>query len=540
MILEQIELISSRGTEHFSGSGGSPRLKWDVQSTPERFSLTLRAEEETVLTAVRARFSFPFEPDDRLFLNGYQSWTDSVERGVGERMHSLRAVPRPLVERFSFDGYGDYRFVRYGRRPGQQHGFSYGYVRRGDALLLLGSLCEESGFTVLRFDTGANTVTLEKDCAGHHFTGAYPVFDLKCYRGAEDAVFDAWFSDLGIPPAKGKRLSGYTSWYNRYLDISEASIREDLQGFAGEAEKPDVFQIDDGYEAAVGDWLICNEKFPHGMKAAADAIREAGMLPGIWLAPFTAEQHSRLAREHPDWLLRDESGKAPLGGCNWSGFCGLDIYHPEVRAYLKQVFDTVVRNWGYGLVKLDFLYCACLIPRRDKTQAQVMFDGMRLLRELCGDALILGCGVPLVPAFGLVDYCRIGCDMSLNWDDQLYMRPMHRERASTKNTILNTVFRRHLDGRAFRNDPDVFLLRDDNIKLSPDQREMLATVNALFGGVLFTSDNVGRYDAQKRALYKRLASLSRENFRRLRPERGGLRVFYAEDGAERSLFIPTK
>ena len=538
MILEQIELISSRGTEHFTGSGGSPRLKWSVENTPERFTLTLHAEAETALKAVRARFSFPFEKSDLLYLNGYQSWTDSRERGVREHMHSLHAVPKSVVDRFSFDGYGDYRFVHYGRKPGQQHGFSYGYIRRGDDLMLLGSLCEESGFTVLRFDTNTDTVTLEKDCAGHHFTGAYPVFDLRIYHGAEDAVFDAWFSDLGVAPAKGKRLSGYTSWYNRYLDISEESIREDLAGFAGEKEKPDVFQIDDGYEAAVGDWLTPNEKFPHGMKAAAAAIREAGMIPGIWLAPFTAEQNSRLAKEHPDWLLRDESGKAPLGGCNWSGFCGLDIYHPEVRAYLKEVFDTVVRDWGYGLVKLDFLYCACLIPRKDKTRAQVMFDGMRLLRELAGDALILGCGVPLVPVFGLVDYCRIGCDMSLNWDDQLYMRPMHRERASTKNTILNTVFRRHLDGRAFRNDPDVFLLRDDNIKLTPAERELLATVNALFGGVLFTSDNVAKYDAGKRAVYERLATLSKESFRRLAFEKRGLRIFYTENGRETSVLIP--
>lgn len=538
MILQNIELISSRGAERFTGSGGSPRLKWSVRNTPERFSLTLHAEEETALQAVRARFSFAFEKGDLLYLNGYQSWTDSRERGVRGRMHSLHRVPKAVVRHYTFDGYGDYRFVSYDDRPGRQHGFSYGYIRREDQLMLLGSLCEESGFTVLRFDTAANTVTLEKDCAGHTFTGDYPVFDLRGYHGTEDAVFDAWFSDLGVAPAKGKRLTGYTSWYNRYLDISEASIREDLAGFAGEKEKPDVFQIDDGYEAAVGDWLTPNEKFPHGMKAAADAIRAAGMLPGIWLAPFTAEKDSAIAREHPDWLLRDDSGEAPLGGSNWSGFYGLDIYHPGVRAYLKEVFDTVVRDWGYGLVKLDFLYCACLIPRKDKTRAQVMFDGMRLLRQLAGDALILGCGVPLVPAFGLVDYCRIGCDMSLSWDDQLRMRPMHRERASTKNTILNTVFRRHLDGRAFRNDPDVFLLRDDNMKLTIEQRRTLATVNALFGGVLFTSDNVGTYDGEKRALYERLATLSKESFRRLAFEKHGLRIFYTDSGKETSVRIP--
>ena len=87
------------------------------------------------------------------------------------------------------------------------------------------------------------------------------------------------------------------------------------------------------------------------------------------------------------------------------------------------------------------------------------------------------------------------------------MRLIHRERVSTKNSQRNTVFRRGLNGRAFWNDPDVFLLRDDNIELTWEQRETLARVNALYGGVKFTSDNVsGYHDAQKKVLRRVLAS----------------------------------
>ena len=91
-----------------------------------------------------------------------------------------------------------------------------------------------------------------------------------------------------------------------------------------------------------------------------------------------------------------------------------------------------------------------------------MCDAMDLIRELCGDKLILGCGVPLAPAFGKVDFCRIGADMALSWGK----KPFSREDVSTKHALLNTIFRRELDGRAFLNDPDVFLLRDNNIKMS--------------------------------------------------------------------------
>ena len=118
---------------------------------------------------------------------------------------------------------------------------------------------------------------------------------------------------------------------------------------------------------------------------------------------------------------------------------------------------------------------------------------MDFLRECAGDALILGCGVPLAPAFGKVDYCRIGCDVGLDWNDKPHMRLMHRERVSTKNSLLNSVFRRQLDKRAFGNDPDVFLLRPCNNYLSDEQKNCLAEVNSLMGSVLFTSDNFYDY-----------------------------------------------
>ena len=521
-------------------SGQAGDFRWDLDCREDRISLRLHSEGETVLGDIKLKFNFPFEKHDMLYLNGYQSWTDSRERGVKGRMHSLDRVPKRIVEKYSLDRYGDNRFVTYSRSHRQQHGFTYGYVRRDEDFTLFGSLAEESGFTILRFDTEENTVTLEKDCVGHHFTGDYTVFDLVILKGTEDAVFDEYFRLLGVEPARGKRLSGYTSWYNLYENISEESIDADLKGFAGSDKLPDVFQIDDGYENAVGDWLVMNERFPHGMKAAADKIRAAGMMPGIWLAPFAAEKKSILVREHPDWLLRDENGEAQMGGCNWSGFYGLDIYNPEVRAYLKQVFDTVVRDWGYKLLKLDFLYAACLIPRRDKTRAQVMYDGMRFLRELAGDALILGCGVPLAPAFGMVDYCRIGCDMTLNWLGDKIMRPLHREVPSTRNTLLNTVYRRHLDGRAWRNDPDVFLLRDDNMKLTPEQREKLAIIDALFGGVLFTSDNVGAYDEAKRRAYERIEKLDRKCVTAIRSTPSKLVIHYRDGDKKRKLTVSTR
>ena len=96
-----------------------------------------------------------------------------------------------------------------------------------------------------------------------------------------------------------------------------------------------------------------------------------------------------------------------------------------------------------------------------------------------------------MPAFGKVDYCRIGSDISLSWTKNDYDI---REGVSTSHAIANSAFRRHLDGRVFGNDPDVFLLRNGNIDMTFKQKTTLAEINKLFGSVLFTSDNVGDYN----------------------------------------------
>jgi len=126
---------------------------------------------------------------------------------------------------------------------------------------------------------------------------------------------------------------------------------------------------------------------------------------------------------------------------------------------------------------------------------------MGLLRRGAGeDVLILGCGVPLGSAFGRVEYCRIGCDVGLDWDDKLHMRLLHRERVSTKNSLANTYGRAPLDGRAFGNDPDVFFLRDD-VRLSQAQRDELLFADADLGSVFLTSDDMSKWSDTARARY---------------------------------------
>ena len=491
---------------------------------------------EGKLRAVKAWLPLAMKDSEKVFMNGYQTWTYCPERGKRDRIKPYAPLPKAVVRHFGIDRYGDYHFVDYPNRAGITHGESYCYFRDGEHFRLFASLDERPGYTLFRYDSAAAILTIERDCAGMRCGGEVHAFDLFYAEGAEDEVFDGWFRELGVRPRTREKLAGYSSWYNRYQNIDEKSIREDLNGCARVLRPGDLFQIDDGWEPAVGDWLAEDrKKFPGGLKALVDEIHGHGFKAGLWLAPFVCQKDSALRREHPDWLLK-EGGEDWYCGSNWGGFYALDIDNRDFIAYLEETFRKVFDEWGFDLVKLDFLYGAAPFGGENESRAARMTRAMEFLRAVCGDKRILGCGVPLMPAFGLVDYCRISCDVGLDWDNSLVMRMINRERVSTKQAIGNSIFRRQLNGRAWLNDPDVFFLREDNLKLSEKQKHTLATVNSLFGGLLLCSDNMAEYTSRSREEYERL--LCNREAKNLRVDAdGGLAVSWDADGVSERLEI---
>ena len=460
--------------------------------------LTLIPSRPITLISASLEFWHEYEKNEKFFVNGYQSWTTSGEMSAEDIYRGT--TPLAGVTKYTKDmaiTSGDYAFIRYEPRPGFFHSFTYTYLRRGGEFELFGSLSERNGYTVFYSDMEKHIFSVEKDVEGLTISEPYEMFDIVRFVGGYDEVFDKYFAAMGLPAKKRiDRLTGYTSWYNYFQKIDENIILRDLKGLSRARESVNIFQIDDGYEPFVGDWLDYNGKdFPNGMKTIADAVHREGYLAGIWLAPFNVQRgKSRILKEHPDWLIRNPDGKPQLGCVAWGGAYTLDIYNSEVREHLKKVFDTVLNDWGYDMVKLDFLYSQCRTPRDNKTRGTIMCEAMDFLRECVGDKLILGCGVPLGPAFGVVDACRISCDVDLSYGGKFYnSMSINNELPSAQNAINNSMFRRHLNGRAFLNDPDVFFLRDHNLTFTWEQKLLLAKINNLFGRVLFVSDDAGEY-----------------------------------------------
>jgi len=514
------ELVSD-----YFATAGDDRVTVEVAYDGEVGRVQLRVNSGAVdceLFSIGMRHSFP--NDELVLFNGYQSWTDTRKVSAWKRVRGLRGVPKPLVDRFALDGGGDYRFTDYSGIPGCHHGWTYATFSRGDDTALVGALDETNGFLFISSDASAGVVSLQPECPARTLMAGECV-ELSSFaivQGAEEYCYDRWFELRCLKARPVKPLLGYTSWYRHYDQIDEAKLIDDLAGlsvFMGEppfseqlgvqpgesgSDAFDVaFQIDDGY-CTVGDWLsVDTDKFPHGLAPLAAVASDLGFVPGLWLAPFVCSKESHLYAAHPEWLLKDENGEYVSTGSHWRGAYALDTRNPEVRTYVLEVLQTATQEWGFKLLKLDFLYAACLQVHGGLNRGQLMADAMDLLRRGADeDCLLLGCGVPLGSAAGKVDYCRIGCDVGLDWDDAPPMRLLHRERVSTKNSLGNTYGRAWLDGRAFGNDPDVFFLRGDDVKMTEGQRDELLFADAVSGSVLLTSDDMGKWTPQMQRQYK--------------------------------------
>ncbi len=308
---------------------------------------------------------------------------------------------------------------------------------------------------------------------------------------------------------------GWCSWYYYYTKISEATLLDNLRVLAPLREELGLhfFQLDDGYQAAIGDWLKLNEKFPSGLPALVQQINEAGFVAGIWTAPFLVHPHSELARTHPDWLLRDAKGRPLRGGYNplwdkWRNILTLDPTHPEVLAWLRDLFSTLY-GMGWRFFKIDFLYAAAqpaAYHDPSHSRASALRAGLQAIRDAIGpDSFLLGCGCPLGPAVGLVDAMRIGCDVTPRWSNPMRWAFRDHHCLSTRHSLRNTIQRSFLQRAWWINDPDCVLVRQNKNKMNIHEVRTLASIDALSGGMLLISDDMtqlapDRLDTLRKAL----------------------------------------
>jgi alpha-galactosidase len=304
---------------------------------------------------------------------------------------------------------------------------------------------------------------------------------------------------------------GWCSWYYYFTHVTERHVVTNLERLVQLRDRfrLDYVQVDDGYQAAIGDWLESNGKFPHGMAWLAERIRSSGFEAGIWVAPFIAKPEAKLFRDHPAWFVRSERGDPRWALWNpawgWRPAYALDTTNPEVLRWLRSLARTLVREWGYRILKLDFLFAAGLPGQRHDrhaTRAEALRRGLEAVREGAGDeAFLLGCGCPLGPAIGVVDAMRIGPDVAPFWTNWLSRGPMRDlHGVATKHAVRNILTRAFMHGRLWLNDPDCLMVRASRTKLSLEETRSLAAVIGLTDGMLVLSDRMDQLAQERLAV----------------------------------------
>lgn len=272
---------------------------------------------------------------------------------------------------------------------------------------------------------------LEQDLCGIEIQPGAEVFLEEIFIGAGKAndlfalVGDRLRSHHPMLPYPSAPL-GWCSWYCFGPDCTTDDVihnmEKTLDTFSVTEENPFFIQIDDGYQAYMGDYLDISDLFDD-FDGLIQLIHEKGCQPALWVGPFIAQAESKLYQEHPEYFVMDEDGKplcsadCSFGGWRRGPWYMIDGTNPDVLTYLKYLFATLRQKYGIKYFKLDAnIWGAFPFGKRydtSKTYVEGYRDAMNAIVEGAGaGAFILGCNAPMWASIGVVHGMRVGGDIS--------------------------------------------------------------------------------------------------------------------------------
>jgi alpha-galactosidase len=415
----------------------------------------------------------------RLHAEGWQSWTPTTSYCLSDTQLG------PVHPETWTSGYGGSR-PRPPKRAGvfQGDGLLVVDPGTGDDVMTIGALSADLQVPVIRCEqVGLRRVQLSADLPVS-VTRSESAAGLD---GAKVAFADRLAAVSGVGPLRSAPTI-WCSWYQYFAGVTEADIDENIQDIAKRDLPVDVIQLDDGYQREMGDWLKLSDRF-ESLPGMVERILASNRRAGIWIAPFLAGARSDVAADHPEWLVRADSGAPVVAVHNWGqDTYPLDVTHPDVQAYLNSIFRWFT-DIGIDFFKVDFVYAAALDGRRynnSLTSVEVYRHGLTSVRSAIGpDAYLLGCGAPLLPSIGKVDGMRVSADTAPLWAAEQGDLSL----AGGESAELSTHSRAYQHGRYWVNDPDCVLLRP-----GIERRERRARMVQQHGGLRGFSDRVADLD----------------------------------------------
>lgn len=311
-----------------------------------------------------------------------------------------------------------------------------------------------------------------------------------------------------------KNITGWSSWNAFKERITPDLVYKNLRAIKEHQVPLEYVLIEEGYQKYIGDWLELTKAFDGRMKELTQAIKEAGYKSAIWIAPFIADRNSRLLSLYPEFILKDKqnrpipAGKNPLR--DKSNCVCLDVSLPLFQDYITNVIQTFTKAWGFSLLKLDFIYGACMNTGLN-TNLRLSFpellkEGLRVIREAAGkNTVLLGNGAPLSASVGKVMAIHVSADTAHYWSH-------FWDSAGIKNSLRNILTRSVLNKKLWLVDPDsVVLYAHKKLRI----REKMMDLNAkiITGGGLFFSDDFYSLSEEEWPIIYKIINLSEKCFR---------------------------
>lgn len=312
----------------------------------------------------------------------------------------------------------------------------------------------------------------------------------------------------GLEKPKNTPPSVYCAFYYHGLGYNENYFKSDIAAFKKDNLPFDVFVIDACWQQHYGhDFEFNHSTFPSGMKWAADQIHSLGYIPGIWTAPYIVKMKwsnpaTDLAKNHPEWLLKNSKGEF----CTWLSYYILDTTYPGVTDYLEDSYHKLVRDWGYGYFKFDFMRAIfsdadAQFYDKNATSLEAYRKGLEAIRKGVGeDSYISVCGGHYGASYGIANSQRSGSDTKSIWDE--------KELPKYRQNILRTWM-----SDFWHVDPDAMMIRRQEkalptgknltLGLFTDDEANTNTLNQFVGGgMVCFGEDFSIIDEDRKALYR--------------------------------------
>jgi alpha-galactosidase len=126
------------------------------------------------------------------------------------------------------------------------------------------------------------------------------------------------------------------------IGIDNFWIDAGWHGDMEKTEKATVFNTKWGEQ--VGNWWPNEPNYPDGLKPVGDLAREKGMRFTLWFEPERIHKDTKLAAEHPEWMLSRPGDDSRL----------VNLGIPEARQFVTEMISKVITDSGVTLYRQDF------------------------------------------------------------------------------------------------------------------------------------------------------------------------------------------